>query len=65
MSDKIVVTISKAVQIGMEEYNQIYTSRVFSIDRTVKEMLLWAENMGFKNPKINDLKFSEYTGESI
>ena len=62
---KIVVTISDAVQIGENAWKQVYTSRIFSISRPVKDMLTWAENEGFKNPKISDLQLSEYTGESI
>jgi len=62
---KIVVTISQAVQIGMEEWKQHYVSRVFAVSRPIKDMLTWAENEGFKNPQISDLTLSEYTGESI
>ena len=66
MSDeKIVVTISAPVQIGMDEWKQVRTSRIFSITRPVKDMLSWAEAEGFQNPKISDLLFSEYTGDSI
>lgn len=65
MDTKIVVTISAAVQIGVDEWKQVYTSRVFSADRSIKDMLLWAETEGFKEPKIYDLQLSEYSGESI
>ena len=53
MSDrKIVVTLSYPVQIGVDEWKQHYTSRVFSVTRPIKDMLSWSESEGFKNPQI-------------
>ena len=62
---KIVVTISQAIQIGMDSWKQHHVSRVFLISRPFKDMLSWAESQGFKNPQVSDLILSEYTGESI
>ena len=61
---KIVVTLSRPVQIGQDEWKQYYTSRVFSVQRQIIDLLQWAENEGFKNPTIGDLILSDYTGES-
>ena len=65
MNDKVVVTISAPVQMGQDIYQHVYTSRVFVTTRSIKDILQWAKAEGFKNPTINDIKFSEYTGESI
>ena len=62
---KIVATLSAPIQIGVDEWKQHYTSRVFAVSRPIKDMLSWAESEGFKNPTISDLQLSEYTGESI
>jgi hypothetical protein len=59
MKEKIVVTVSQPVQIGMDEWKQKRTSKTFSIDDSIADMLIWAQNLGFKNPEISDLQFSE------
>ncbi|SEN68117.1 hypothetical protein [Nitrosomonas marina] len=60
----IVATISFCEQIGENDFIQRRHSRVFEITRSVKDILQWAEVMGIKNPGINDIQFSEYTGSS-
>lgn len=61
---KVVATLSAPVQIGVDEWKQVRTSRVFSADRSIANMLTWAESEGIKSPTINDLTLSDYTGES-
>ena len=61
---KIVVTLSQPVQIGVDEWKQVRTSRVFSVSRPIADMLRWAKSEGVVNPTISDLALSEYTGES-
>ena len=62
---KIVVTLSQAVQIGIDEWKQHKVSRVFSVNRSFRDLLEWAEAEGIKNPQASDLQISEYTGESV
>jgi len=62
---QIVVTIRKCVQIGPDDYEMEAISGVFAINRSIKDMLKWAESCGFKDAKIGDLHFSEYAGSSI
>ena len=61
---RIVVTLSQAVQIGMDEWKQHKVSRVFSVDRPFRDLLAWAKAEGIENPQVSDLQISEYTGES-
>jgi hypothetical protein len=61
---KIVVTINLPIQKDSENFKQYSISRVFTIKRSFKDVLSWAEAEGIQNPQIYDLHFSEYTGES-
>ncbi len=62
---RIVVTVTRAVQVGPDKWQQDYQSRVFATTRSIDDMLAWAKGLGFTNPTVNDLQISDYTGESI
>ena len=61
---KIVATITRAVQTGMDTFTNYSESRVFDTSRSIEDVLNWGRNSGIKNIKMNDILFSEYTGES-
>ena len=74
MTDKIIATVSiteriatvtNAGQTGPESWNQRRISREFTVNRSIQDVLKWAENMGFENPRISDIVLSEYTGTSV
>ena len=60
----IVATISFCEQIGENEFIQRRFGRVFSADRSISDILQWAENMGIKDADINNIQFSDYAGSS-
>ena len=57
---RFVVTVTQCVQIGVDKYKDHSVSCVFGEDDTIKNILDWAEKIGFKNASITDLQFSEY-----
>ena len=61
---RITVVIEECVQVGVREYRMKRISKNFSIHRSIKEMFLWAESEGIKNPTINDISFCDYIGDS-
>ena len=64
---KVSVTVKYAVQISYNDYAVRRITRLFSVDRPIKDILTWANNYLPKNQH-NDLsllEFSEYTGDSI
>ena len=63
---KIVATVSNCVQVGMDNFRDINTSRVFDENRTVRDILQWASTeTGKPVTSIGMIQFSDYTGESI
>ena len=64
MDSKIVATVTGCKQVGPDDFVSIRDSRVFSTDRPIKDLILFAENMGLENATINDVSLSVYTGES-
>ena len=65
MTDKIIATVSIAEQNGPESWIQRRISREFTVNRSIQDVLKWAESMGFENPRISDIVLSEYTGSSV
>ena len=62
---KIVATLSESVQVGENDFRQVRTSRVFSCNRSINEIISWARSQGIGCATINDVELSEYTGESL
>ena len=60
-----IATVTNAGQNGPESWNQRRISREFAVNRSIQDVLTWAESMGFENPRISDIVLSEYTGSSI
>ncbi len=56
----IVVTITRCVQIGENEFKDVSISKVFNCDLPLTEMMSWARAYLHENITINDLKFSEH-----
>jgi hypothetical protein len=59
------VRITATVQIATASGQVVYFSRNFDDSRPISNIISWAENMGVKNPTINDIIFSDFTGESV
>jgi len=64
MSTKITVTITDCVQVGIDSFKDKRYSRVYCTSMSIDTILNWAKSVGIKNPTINDLEFSDYTGSS-
>ena len=63
---KIVATVTNCAQIGMDSFRDINESRVFDENRTIRDILAWAETInGRPITNINMIQFSTYTGESL
>jgi len=63
---KIVATVTNCAQVGMDSFRDIHESRVFDENRSIKDILSWAETMtGKPVTNIGMIQFSSYTGESI
>ena len=63
---KIVATVSNCVQVGMDNFRDVNTSRVFDENRTIKDILQWASTeTGKPVTCIGMIQFSDYTGESL
>lgn len=62
---QVTVVIEECVQIGPDDFRMKRYSRNFSVDRPLKDMIAWAENMGIKGATVNSLTFYDYTGSSI
>ena len=65
MTDRIIATVTIAEQDSPESWVQRRISREFAVNRSINDILKWAESMGFENPRISDIVLSEYTGSSI
>lgn len=42
---KIAVTVNRVKQIGMEEWKDYGTTKIFKDDSTIKEILTWARTL--------------------
>lgn len=62
MSDKIVATVSRCVQIGPDDYECRKISKVFEVGDPVYKILDWAQvaSKSMAKKTINDVSFSEY-----
>lgn len=61
---KFVATVSACRQIGESEFKQEYHSRVFSYACSIDQVLSWAKVELGRICSVNDITFSNYTGES-
>lgn len=62
---KFTVTLNQATQIGPSEWTVYRTSRVFDSSLPLDRILTWAKAEGIRNATVNDLQFSDFTGESL
>jgi hypothetical protein len=53
---KITAVITVCERVGQETWNDVRFSRNFSVDARINDILMWAAEMGIKNPTINDVK---------
>ena len=59
-NDTVIITVSKAVQIGEDAWKQEYTSTEIKSSSTIEDVLKWAETtLGDKSVNINDVRFSK------
>ncbi len=63
---KIVVTVSDCVQVGMNTFRDINTSRVFNADAKIEDVLHWAKVI-LKREYVGicDLQFSSCDEDSV
>ena len=61
---QVTVVIEVCEQIGPDNFKMKRFSRNFAISRPMKDMIMWAENMGIKNASVSSLRFHDYTGAS-
>ena len=63
---KIVATVRKYLQVGINEHQYIDISRVFDEHRTIRDIKTWAEaETGKPVTCFSLIQISDYTGESI
>lgn len=63
---KITATVTDCVQVGVDAFRDIHTSRVFDTSRPIDDVLRWAALTLKKHTVgINEIQFSEHTGESV
>lgn len=55
----IIATICVCAQVGIDEFRDYRTSKVFYIKTSIGDILEWAKKSGLKEPHINDIVFSE------
>ena len=60
IASRFVATYARAVQIGPDYWRMEHISRVFSIDRTMRDVMTWLEALGVVNPACTDVSFSVY-----
>ena len=60
-----IATVTNAEQNGPESWSRRRISREFAVNRSIQDVLTWAESMGLENPRISDVVLSEYTGSSV
>lgn len=60
---RFVATFARAVQIGPDDWKMDRSSRIFSINCTMRDVLKWLKTLGVTNPNCNDVTFSVYGGE--
>lgn len=61
---KFVATVSGCRQIGESAFKQEFYSRVFSGECSMIQVISWAKSQLGRDSSLNDITFSEYTGES-
>ena len=62
----IIATVSGSVQVGENSFRDRHTSREFSENRSISDILNWAKaTLGVDNISICDVQLSEHTGSSI
>jgi hypothetical protein len=60
---QVTALYSEAVQVGMEEWKQMYTSRTFGPDSTIRDIIDWIATMQSHGPiNINSVTFAAHTG---
>ena len=65
MSNRTVTAvITQCVQVGPDAFVMKNISRNFPGNRSIDDILKWAESEGIQNPDINDVLLCKYTGES-
>ena len=65
MMDRIIATVTIAEQKGPESWSQRRVSREFAVNRSIQDVLKWAESMGLENPRISDVVLREVTCRSV
>ena len=54
-----VATIRAPVQISPDDWEVRSTSRVFHMGASMRDILLWVESLGIKQPTVSSIAFSE------
>lgn len=62
---KIVATVQDMIQTTDDSFSNHRISRIFCTTRPLRDIIKWASTTLGKDVGINDIQFSEYTGESI
>jgi hypothetical protein len=57
---KITAVIETYYQTGPNTFKDIKFSKNFTVDTRINEILMWAAEMGIKNPTINDVKLCAF-----
>lgn len=61
--DKVCATICRAVQVGVNEWDDVRNSKIFNIESSIKDVLDWATSTLREPVTINSIKFSTIDDE--
>lgn len=56
---KFAATYSECVQIGIDEFNQVRTTKVFSYSDSIQDVMGWLLSIGVKEPHITSVVISD------
>ncbi len=62
---EICAVVRRYVQIGPDQFEMQMVTRVFSISRSIQDILAWVESMGIKSPTCKDFILADHTGSTL
>ena len=62
---EICIIVSQCVQVGLEDWTMMRTTRIFDTSRPIKDIFSWVSSLGIKDPTANDFIIADHTGSSV
>lgn len=64
MNDTFTAIYSEPVQIGPDEWKQVRSTKEFSYNSTMNEVMDWLKCLGVKEPDINSVYFARHESKN-